>query len=45
MDAQIINKKIPNLEIIDGKKYPYFFYSTLGKLEYYLEKSQTAPIL
>lgn len=44
MDAQIVNKKIPNLEIIDGKKYPYF-YSTLGRLEYYLEISQTTPIL
>lgn len=42
-DAQIVNKKIPNLEIINGKKYPYF-YSTLGKLEYYLEIGETLPI-
>lgn len=39
-DEEIVNKKIPNLEIIEGKKYPYF-YSTLGKLEWYLELNQT----
>nr|WP_315150216.1 RES domain-containing protein [uncultured Flavobacterium sp.] len=42
-DAEIVNKKIPKLEIIEGKKYPYF-YSTLGKLEYYLELNETKPI-
>lgn len=42
-DAEIVNKKIPKLEIIEGKKYPYF-YSTLGKLEYYLEMNETKPI-
>lgn len=42
-DKEIVNKKIPNLEIIEGKKYPYF-YSTLGKLEYYLEMLGTKLI-
>ncbi len=42
-DAKIVNKKIPNLEILQGKKYPYF-YSTLGKLEYHLELSETTPL-
>ncbi|MGJ1446057.1 hypothetical protein ACR79S_04760 [Sphingobacterium spiritivorum] len=42
-DAKIVNKKIPNLEILQGKKYPYF-YSTLGKLEYFLELCKTTPI-
>jgi len=42
-DAEIVNKKIPNLEIMEGKKYPYF-YSTLGKLEYYLEIIDTSPL-
>jgi hypothetical protein len=42
-DAKIVNKKIPNLEIIDGKKYPYF-YSTLGKLEYILEINETSTM-
>ena len=42
-DSQIVNKKIPNLELIEGKKYPYF-YSTLGKLEYYLEIIETRII-
>lgn len=43
-DAEIVNKKIPKLEIIEGKKYPYF-YSTLGKLEYYLELNNTSKII
>jgi hypothetical protein len=43
-DSEIVNKKIPKLEIIEGKKYPYF-YSTLGKLEYYLELNTTSKII
>jgi hypothetical protein len=43
-DAEIVNKKIPKLELMEGKKYPYF-YSTLGKLEYYLELSKTGKIV
>ena len=42
-DAEVVNKKIPKLEIIEGKQYPYF-YSTLGKLEYYLEYFNTHPL-
>ncbi len=42
-DGEIVNKRIPKLEILDGKKYPYF-YSTLGKLENYLEHQETKPI-
>lgn len=42
-DEEIVNSKIPNLEIIEGKKYPYF-YSTLGKLEYFLEIIETEII-
>jgi hypothetical protein len=32
-----IDEKIPNLELIKNKPYPYS-YSVLGKLEYYLDK-------
>lgn len=41
-EAELINKKIPFLGIVEGKKYPYFG-SILGKLEYYLESSKTLP--
>ncbi|HFK5506793.1 RES domain-containing protein [Elizabethkingia anophelis] len=39
-----INEKIPNLEIIEGKQYSYSS-STLGRLEFYLENSETKPYL
>ncbi|WP_369049555.1 RES domain-containing protein [Tenacibaculum sp. UWU-22] len=42
-DGDIVNKKIPKLELIEGKQYPYF-YSTLGKLEHYLEVIDTKKI-
>ena len=42
-EVEIVNKRIPNLEIVARKKYPYS-YSTLGNLEYYLEKSETYPM-
>ncbi|ATC37783.1 RES domain-containing protein [Elizabethkingia anophelis] len=41
-EAEIMNKKIPQLEIIEGKTLPYFD-STLGMLEFVLENSQTKP--
>lgn len=43
-DGELVNKKIPQLEIVEGRKFPYF-YSTLGKLENYLEHIPTKPIL
>jgi len=36
-DMKTIDEKIPNLELIKNKPYPYS-YSVLGKLEYYLDK-------
>lgn len=38
-----INAKIPNLEIIKNRPYPYS-NSVLGRLEYYLDKMDTSPI-
>lgn len=41
--ADKLNAKIPKLELIRGKKYPYH-NSILGKLEYYLEEMKTYKI-
>lgn len=38
-----INEKLPRIELIRGKKYPYS-YSALGKLEYYLDRMETQTI-
>lgn len=38
-----INNRIPKLELIKGKAYPYS-YSVLGKLEYYLDRMAPHPI-
>jgi hypothetical protein len=43
-DAEIVDKKIPHLELIKGRKYPYF-YSNLGRLEHYLEFMETTKIM
>lgn len=42
--GDLVNKKIPKLEIIKGRKYPYS-YSTLGKMELYLEGMNTKKIV
>lgn len=42
-DFEKINARIPHLEIIKGRSYPYS-YSILGKLEYYLDKMKTKAI-
>ena len=39
-DFERINSKIPKLELIKGRAYPYN-YSTLGMLEYFLDGMQT----
>jgi len=42
-DFEGTNKKLPKIELINGIKYPYG-YSTLGKLEHYLDKIKTYKI-
>lgn len=39
-----INKKLPDLELIKGRKYPYS-YSILGQLESFLDGMPTKPIV
>lgn len=41
--GQAVNKKIPEIEIIKGRKYPYS-YSALGKMELYLDGMPTKRI-
>lgn len=38
-----INSRIPKLELIKGRAYPYS-YSVLGKLEWYLDGMETNPL-
>jgi len=43
-DNSPIDNKLPKLELIRGRKYPYS-YSILGKLEGYLDGMNTKEIL
>lgn len=42
-ELDYIDNKLPKLELIKGRKYPYS-YSVLGRLEYYLDKMDTKKI-
>lgn len=42
-EFDLIDRKLPNLELIKGTTYPYS-YSVLGKLEYYLDRMPTNKI-
>ena len=42
-DSDPINEKIPTIEIIKGRKYPYSF-SALGNMESYLDGMSTKKI-
>lgn len=41
--AEEVNRKIPTIEIIKGRKYPYS-YSALGSMEFYLDGMPTKKI-